>query len=90
MQQLQRSACIVLSGGLRSTPTSAMEMIFHLPSLIFYFNDLAAKSGRRHCVTGGSGICIIEAEVSAIQALEETLRIPTAASRAFSSGVLKS
>lgn len=45
------TTCIVMSGALYTMPTSALEIVLHLPPLLLYYKVPSAKNGRLHCAT---------------------------------------
>ena len=47
IQQLQRSACVIIGGALRNTPMSTLEMIFGLFPLDLFRRGMAANISKR-------------------------------------------
>jgi ribonuclease HI len=47
MEKVQRTACMLISGALRTTPTRALEVMFHLIPIDFFGKQMAANVATR-------------------------------------------
>jgi hypothetical protein len=73
LSHLQRMTCLEITGGMRSTPTSALEVMLMLPPLHFFIKQEARQAANRLLRNGCSYVPNFEHSEVLIRMTDETL-----------------